>query len=97
MAIFLLEFLLGETENYDLIVPALSLQKPEPLCGVYRKSMTGILKNLVDQHIYAVYKAIPAARSKTIILKENMPFYREDIFLNINREKDLKKLPKTFK
>jgi len=93
----LLEYLLSEAENYDLILPAMSLQKPEPLCGVYRKSMTGILKNLVDQQIYAVHKAIPAARSKTIILEESMPFYQEDIFLNINRKKDLEKLPKTLK
>ncbi len=93
----LLEYLLGEIENYDLVVPALSPHRPEPLCAVYRKRMTGILKDLMDQHIYAVHKAIPHARSKTIILKENISFYRENIFLNINQEEDLIKLPRTFK
>lgn len=93
----LLEYLITQVEDYDMIVPALSPRRPEPLCAVYRKSMTGILKELVDQHIYAVHRAIPPARSKTIILKENMPFYREDIFLNINQEEDLMKLPQNFK
>jgi len=90
----LLRFLLGEMGTFDVILPALRENRIEPLCGIYRKSMIPVFEGLIEKESYAVYEALPLVRSRTILMEEQMPFYRPDIFLNINKESDLETLPR---
>ncbi len=84
--------LLKSRDQFDIILPALKEGNPEPLCGIYKKSTQDVFGKMIDRKVYAVRKALPLVRSKIIVLEETSPFFRADIFLNINRETDLKDL-----
>ncbi len=84
--------LISFADQSDVVLPAMSGGKPEPLCGVYNRSITEILGQQIGKKIYAVHKVLPLLNSKTIILDKSMPFYHPNLFLNINREEDLGKL-----
>lgn len=76
----------------DVVLPAMKEDRPEPLCGVYNKSVTAILEKQIEKQIYAVHKVLPLLNSKTVLIDKSMSFYHPDLFHNINREEDLGKL-----
>ena len=92
----LLNHLIQESNAYDIVLPALQKERPEPLCGIYRKSVIGVLEDLIEENRYAVRYALPLVKSKTILVNDQMPFYLPDIFLNINNKSDLESLPAGF-
>ncbi len=89
----LLRHLVEQSQGWDVVIPALHAEKPEPLCALYRKSALGVFQDLINKKQYAVHQVIPAARSKVLLIGEEMPFFHPDLFLNINRQKDLDHLP----
>lgn len=92
----LLKYLVGECHGYDMAVPAMHVDKPEPLCAVYRKSVTGVFADLMGKKSYAVHRAISLTRSRILVIDQEMPFFHPDLFLNINRKEDLERLPADF-
>ena len=97
----LLEHLIQESHihgshAHDIVVPALQENKPEPLCGIYRRRVAGVFRDLIGKKMYAVHRVLPLVNSKTILINDRMAFYHPDIFLNINQESDMKRLPTTF-
>jgi len=92
----LLRFLIQESPGYEMVVPALQKERPEPLCGIYRKSVVEIFSELIEEKSYAVHRAISQTRSRVVIIEPAMPFYRDNLFLNINRVEDLEELPVGF-
>ncbi|MCK5137343.1 MAG: molybdenum cofactor guanylyltransferase [Bacteroidales bacterium] len=89
----LLKHLIHESEAHDIVLPALQKNKPEPLCSIYRKSVAGVFRDLIEKNIFAVHRILPLVNSRTILIDDRMPFYNPDIFLNINQESDLNRLP----
>jgi molybdopterin-guanine dinucleotide biosynthesis protein A len=88
----LVRHMLTEAGKYDILVPALMSDKPEPLCGIYHKHVGEKMLELIENKTFAVHKILPLVASRTILIDESMPFYHSDIFLNINRSEDLTKL-----
>jgi len=90
------EALLLELVKYsgeaDVVLPALSVDKPEPLCGVYHKRTVPKIKEHIDQGNYAVHKLIPELSSKILVIDNSMPFYHHDLFMNINSLTDIDRL-----
>lgn len=89
----LISHLIGESHSHDIVLPALEKNKPEPLCGIYRKETAHIFEKLISEKKYAVHHAIQLGNSKIIPIDDKMSFWNSDIFLNINKVDDLKKLP----
>jgi molybdenum cofactor guanylyltransferase len=83
----------GNPVPYDLILPAASPNRPEPLCGIYRKSTIPVLHQMIDQGIFAMHKLIPQVRAKILTVGAEDPFYHDRLFKNINTESDLSGLP----
>ena len=92
----LFRYLLAGSGGYDAVFPALRPDRPEPLCAVFRKSTIPALGTLIGQGQYAVHKVIQLTNSRIAIISEQLSFYHPGIFLNINREEDLKQLPPWF-
>ena len=88
----LLMHLIRESKSFDVILPALSPDHPEPLCGIYRKKTAAVFEKCIRQKIYAVHRALTMTRSKIVLIDKQMSFWQSDMFLNINSEEDLKKL-----
>ena len=92
----LLRYLIAQSQGWDMLVPAMHPERPEPLCALYRKSMTGIFGKMIEEKKYAVHQLIPMVSSLVLNIKPEMKFYHPDLFLNINRKDDLKRLPENF-
>ncbi len=92
----LLHYLIEQSQGWDMLVPAMHPKRPEPLCALYRKSMTGIFGKMIEEKRYAVHQLIPMVSSLVLNIKPEMKFYHPDLFLNINRKDDLKRLPEDF-
>ena len=89
----LITHLIEESYTHEVVVPALQKNRPEPLCGVYRKETAIIFENLISQKKFAVHNALAQVNSKIILIHDQMSFWNPNIFLNINKVEDLKKLP----
>ncbi|MCA1746803.1 MAG: molybdenum cofactor guanylyltransferase [Bacteroidales bacterium] len=85
--------LLKYSSPFDVILPAASPGRPEPLCGIYRKSAATSLQQMIDQGIFAMHKLIPRVSAKILPVGGSDPFYHDRLFKNINSESDLSGLP----
>lgn len=83
----------GDSNPYDLILPAASPGRPEPLCGIYRKSNILHLHQMIDQGTFAMHKLIPRVSAKIVSVGNSNPFFHDRLFKNINTESDLTGLP----
>lgn len=92
----LLNYLISESNTGEVVLPASKPNRPEPLCGIYNKSILPVLNRLIEQKRYAVHGILPLVRSRILVMDETMSFYRPDLFLNMNRKSDLEKLPEGF-
>ncbi len=89
----LLRYLISQSQGWDIVVPAMQPDQVEPLCALYRKSVSGVLEALIQEKKYAVRQAFPKVASRVLNIRTDMPFYHSELFLNINRMEDLEKLP----
>jgi len=92
----LFRYLLAGSSGHDAVFPALRPDRPEPLCAVFKKSMIPVLEKLIVKGEFAVHKVIPLARSRIMPVGAHLTFYHPDIFININREEDMDRLPPGF-
>ena len=92
----LFRLLISMAQDYDVVLPAMQEQRPEPLCGLYRKSATGVMGEIVAQNNYAVHRILPQCKSKIVPITEEMECWHPDLFLNINSQDDLHRIPAGF-
>lgn len=85
--------LLKYSSPFDLILPAASPGRPEPLCGIYRKSTIPVMQQMIDLGIFAMHKLIPQVRAKILPVGTADSFFHDQFFKNINTESDLSGLP----
>ena len=88
--------LIAKSEGFDIVVPALESGPPEPLCGIYRKSVAAKFYELIQEHRFAVHQVFPMVKTRTFRIEETMNFYHPDIFMNVNDASDIAKLPRGF-
>jgi molybdenum cofactor guanylyltransferase len=88
----LLSYLINETGDYDVVVPALQVDKTEPLCGIYRKNVVEKFDRAIQEKNYAVHSIFKMVKFKISYVTKNMPFYSPHLFLNINTAEDLEQL-----
>jgi len=89
----LISYLLGEWQKEEVLLPALEEGRPQPLCGLYRKQVTGALEDLILQKEYAVHNILSKTHSRILKIPEKFEWWDPELFLSINREEDLQKLP----
>lgn len=89
----LLQYLIKQSQGWDIVVPSIGTGQLEPLCALYRKSISGVLKELIKEKNYAVRQVIPKVPSLVLNIRADMAFYHPDLFLNINSMEDLKRIP----
>jgi molybdopterin-guanine dinucleotide biosynthesis protein A len=89
----LLRYLISRSQGWDIVVPAMRPDQVEPLCALYRKSISGVLEALIKEKKYAVRQALPKVASRVLNIRADMPFYHPELFLNINRMEDLGRIP----
>ena len=90
----LMRLLLEKEKDYDLLVPALGENSPEPLCGIYRRSVVRTIEEMISDKEYAVHKLMGRVKTKVIRIEEKDPVYRNDLFRNINTPEELEQFRK---
>lgn len=89
----LLRYLIARSKGWDMVVPSIRPNQVEPLCALYRKSISGVLEELIKEKRYAVRQVIPKVASLILNIQAEMTFYHPDLFLNINSMEDLGSMP----
>ncbi|MCF8226742.1 MAG: molybdenum cofactor guanylyltransferase [Bacteroidales bacterium] len=81
--------LLGYSDAYELVLPALEKKDPEPLCGIYNKSLTGSIEKIISGGAYAVHKLIPMVKTRILTITASKDYFHPDLFMNVNSPADL--------
>jgi molybdopterin-guanine dinucleotide biosynthesis protein A len=89
----LITYLINEWEDEEILLPALADGRPQTLCGLYSKRVTGVLEAMITQKDYAVRNMLSNTQSRVVKIPEEFPWWSPDLFLSINREEDLLRLP----
>lgn len=92
----LFNLLIREAEGFDMVLPAMGKEKPEPLCGIYNKRTIALMEEMISKKDFAVNHMLKQCKSKIIRITREMDAWSPELFLNINTREDLKRLPDGF-
>lgn len=92
----LFRLLISEREAYEIVLPAMQENRPEPLCGLYTKSATEVMEEMISNKDFAVNHLLTHCDSKIVPISKEMECWHPDLFLNINSKEDLKRIPPGF-
>lgn len=87
----LFDYLLKEAEHYQIVVPKHD-GFIEPLCAVYATNVLWELQHSVESGNFKMHDFFKKADLKAIDISTDLPFFSEDLFVNINTPKELKGL-----
>ena len=90
----LFRYLIKHLGDHDMVLPAMHPDRPEPLCGIYRKGMHKVFGELIENGRYAVHMAMHHADASVLPISKDLPFYHPRLFMNINDPADMKALHK---
>lgn len=92
MSTAMIEYLLTNSDNYDITVPVHDNDLIEPLCGVYKQSAVFILKKYIDGGNFRLNQCIREASHRLITVDHRLPFYSPDMFSNVNTPDDFQNI-----
>ncbi len=92
----LFRLLIGKKEQYDIVLPAMQENLPEPLCGLYSKNVIGLMEQMIAEQDFTVHHLLTRCHSGIIQISEEMECWQAELFMNINRKEDLHRLPPGF-
>ena len=85
----LISMIIKQVEDYDAVVPQYK-GRAEPLCACYKKSLTDAFDQCIRQKKFKLQEILPGLRVNLIDIVPGMPFYRDNIFANVNSMDQLK-------
>ena len=88
MSTSMIGYLLAKSENHDITVPIHDNGQIEPLCGIYKKSSAGILKEFIDRGNYRLSECLSSASAHFVPVDFQIPCNTPNLFLNINTPDD---------
>jgi molybdenum cofactor guanylyltransferase len=86
------QYLIRYVPNFDVVVPLHHNALIEPLCGIYRKNVTGMMELYIRKKNFRLHEFISNSKHCKIEIHEAMEFYREGMFSNINTMDDLARI-----
>ena len=87
----LLEYLLSNSNDFDITVPIHGNNLIEPLCSIYKKSCIDVLKGFIDKGNYRLNECIRSTSHRLVKIDQTTDF-SEKLFTNINTPDDFHKL-----
>lgn len=88
----LLRHLLVNSIEKDVLVPVHTNGMIEPLCGIYKRIISPAMEFAIANNNLSLNKFIQSYPSPLLLIDKNLPFYTENLFLNINHPSDFEKL-----
>lgn len=87
----LFKYLLTFAEYYQVVAPQLN-DFIEPLCSVYSTNVLWELQKAIESGNYKIHDFFQKVTFKAMDIHPGLPFFSEDLFVNINTSKQLKGL-----
>jgi len=84
----LINHLISQKENHDIVMPVFK-GKYEPTCAVYNQNCIKIIEKQILAKNYKLINFIEKSKTKFIEIDENSEFYKENLFVNLNKPEDL--------
>lgn len=81
-------YLLESIENFQVAVPV-HKNYYEPLCAVYATNTIWHLQHYIDQRNYKLTDFLKSVNAKTVTIHDQLPFYHEEMFANMNTLMDI--------
>ncbi len=91
ISVELIKYILSERGGFDVVIPVFKNFR-EPLCAYYHKSIITGLFNAIETNRYKIQDVIKNFKTKFLPITEDLPFYQENLFANMNSEQDLLKI-----
>ena len=88
MSTSFLEYLLANSDNHDITVPIHGDGFIEPLCGIYKQSSIGVLKEFIDKGNFRLNECIRAVSHRLVSVNPELPIFSLNMFSNINTPDD---------
>ncbi len=88
----LLQYLLSHTDEAELVMPRVRGGNVEPLCAVYNKSVVRHLETMIAEKDLKVQHLMHRCSIKILEISEELDFYNDRLFFNVNTPDDLKAL-----
>lgn len=85
-----LEYLIEHSNDHEVVAPWHGGEKFEPLCAVYKKSISYVFEDFVRKGNFRIPDLFKAVDFKGLLMNENLPFYHDKLFFNINSKNELK-------
>jgi molybdenum cofactor guanylyltransferase len=85
----LFTYLAVKLDNQQAAIPVYQ-GYPEPLCGIYATNTLWYMNDLISKRQYKMMDLLDAIYCVKVEINHTLPFFTEDMFLNINTGKDLK-------
>lgn len=87
----LIKYILDKNDENSISVPIHGDNFIEPLCASYSTKTIPYFKKLIGQRNLKLIDLINMVPSRQIRLDSSLPFYKPDLFLNINHPDDLER------
>lgn len=84
----LIEYVFSLKEDYDIVIPTFK-GFLEPLCAYYNKSIAAGLSEAIVAQKYKIQDVIKNFKTRNLPITEDLPFYQENLFANMNSARDL--------
>lgn len=81
--------LLDSIENFQVAVPVHGDNYTEPLCAVYSTNVIWEMQRCIDRKEYKLSDFLEKVNAKKVLINDRLPFYREEMFVNMNTKTDL--------
>jgi molybdopterin-guanine dinucleotide biosynthesis protein A len=86
----LLEYLFRNMQQNDVVVAVRDEVSLEPLCGCYSRNMVNALEQQIAAGNYKLRDLFGKVKFKALKIDASLPFYKDNLFYNVNRPEDLK-------
>ncbi len=73
----------------EFVVPSLNGNQLEPLCAIYDKSVAGVLEKMIERNDLSLRNLQYSCKAVVLPVSEDLSFYDEKLFLNINTPGDI--------
>jgi len=83
--------LLKEVENFQVVCPAHETFLTEPLSAYYNTNVLGDLEEAIRKKEYKMMRFFKRIRFKSVNIDQNLSFFNDHLFLNLNTPEDLEK------
>jgi molybdopterin-guanine dinucleotide biosynthesis protein A len=84
--------LLKRVQGYEVVIAAMEPDKPEPLCGIYRKTVLPVIREMIREKNYAIHRLLPRVHSNIVLVDPSQPYFHEKLFSNVNSPADLERI-----